>query len=287
MSVVFCRAKHQARDVIQQPGAATSFEGIPHRFAHRLMFEQTVHEFEDHEVLARHDHVGAHATVGRKTEEVPRFVNRLGAAGQDERALVAQPPGIANVAIGTGTVNLHARDEEHLGLLTAKVRLANPDIRSPLFEHDPGILESGRPQGGTDGDRPSRNQDFVDEQERPQPSAMIERIDEQYRDIAVSHLAADPGLQLRILSGIHKPVLFVAAWQFHGASFQKGIFNQLTVAIRFVSSIVAAAAYGQAGRVFPTRKRTAFGVLAGEYLQREFPCNVTGVFAHIRSYWNV
>ena len=87
-------AKGQAGYVVQAPGAPSPLEGLSPGVPTALEFEQPIEQLEQYELLARDHDIGTLAAIGTEAEEIPRLVNGLGAAGQDQRPMRSQRPGI-------------------------------------------------------------------------------------------------------------------------------------------------------------------------------------------------
>ena len=102
-----------------------------------------VEQLQGDEFLAGDDHVGAVSSARARAEEVPRLVDGLGAAGQDERPVLAQLVGVGDHLIGAGAVDLHAGDEQHLRDVAVQAGLAGPEIAVPLPQHDARPREAG------------------------------------------------------------------------------------------------------------------------------------------------
>ena len=78
------------------------------------IFHQAIEQFEEDVFLPRADHVGAVFLLRIEAEEIPGLVDRLGAARQDERAILAEFIGVGDHLIGAGAMDLHAGDQQQL-----------------------------------------------------------------------------------------------------------------------------------------------------------------------------
>ncbi len=151
----------QAGDVVQQAGLTQAVEGLAWMLARLAQLVHAVEQFEDDEFLAGADDVGREVAIGAEAEEVPRFVDGLGAAGHDQRPIVAQLVGVDDHFISAGTVNLHAADKQHLRQLALDARGARLKICVPLRQHDARVRVASFVQGRRHGPRPGREQAHV------------------------------------------------------------------------------------------------------------------------------
>src|SRR5437868_3272665 len=104
---------------------------------------EAVEQLQEDKLLAGAGSVGVVSTaLVREVEEVPRFVDGLGAAGQDQRPRVAELAGVGDHLIGTSAVNLHAGDEQQLRRLAIEPRLARADVAVPLALDDAQLREA-------------------------------------------------------------------------------------------------------------------------------------------------
>ena len=205
----------QSGDVFQQPALAGPLKGRAHRIAGPLHLDNSVQEFQEHVLLARDDHIGAFAAVGRKPEEVPRLVNGLGAAGQDQRPVIAQLPRVADQPAGRRAVDLHGGDHEDLRRLAVETCRAGPDIGVPLLQHQANVLEARGIQRGAHRPRGAGNERLVDKHERPQPRPRIEGVDEEDRGVASLNATPNLGLQLAIAAGRRESIRWRTCRKFH------------------------------------------------------------------------
>ena len=66
----------------------------------------------------------------------------------DDLAWVAEFVGVDDHLVGAGAVNLHARDEQHLGHLAVDPCLARAEVRVPLTKHDARLRDAGVDESG-------------------------------------------------------------------------------------------------------------------------------------------
>src|SRR5579884_2280443 len=83
-----------------------------------------IEQLQRHKFFAGHGYVGTVAAFGSAAEEVPRLVNGLGPACQDQRPLVTELVSVRNQFVRTGAMNLHAGYEEHLRWLAVHAHFA-------------------------------------------------------------------------------------------------------------------------------------------------------------------
>src|SRR5260221_455885 len=149
------------------------------------LLKRKVYWLDDDELLAGAHDIGADFALLVEAEEVPRFIDRLGAAGEDERAIVAELVGIGDQLIRFGRVNLHAGDEQHLRQPAFEAGLARAKLRVPLRLDDARVAEAGADQGAGDGPRAGPKQAHVGEKKRAPPRPPVERGSNQAWDIRV------------------------------------------------------------------------------------------------------
>jgi len=205
----------EPRDVFEHAALADSLEGFAHRIAGSLHLDDSLQEFKEHVFLARHDHIGAFAAIGRKSEELPRLVHGFGAADQDQRPVPAQLPRIADQPTCRLAVNLHGGDQENLGNLAVEARRAGPDVWVPLLHHQTHVAEARRMERGAHRPRSARNERTVDKHERSQPCPWIECVDEEDRNVVSLDAAANPSLQFAIAAGLRESIGLNTYRKFH------------------------------------------------------------------------
>ena len=122
------RAIHQTENVVQESGAAQAMEGLARMLVLSAGFHDAIEQLQQHEFFAGAGHIGV---VGLplmlEVEEVPRLVNRLGAAGNDQRPLVAEFVAVGDQFISASAVNLHRRNEQDLRRHTIKAHFAGAE----------------------------------------------------------------------------------------------------------------------------------------------------------------
>ena len=133
------------------------------------VLHEPVEQLQDDEFLAGDHHVGAVAALGPDAEKVPRLVDRLGPAGQDEGPGLAQTIGVGDHFIGAGTVDLHAATPAAIrGTAPSSLASLTTEVGVPLPQDDARLFKPGLVHGGGNGPGPGRQQARVGIKERAQ-----------------------------------------------------------------------------------------------------------------------
>src|SRR5712692_5257050 len=139
-------------------------------------FHDAVQQLQGDKFFAGHYHIGIILAIGPSAEEIPRLVDGLGSARQDQRPGTAKSVSVGDDLVGAGTMNLHAGDEQHLRQLAVEPGLARLKMTIPLAQDNSSLGESGFVQSSRDGARTRGQQTSISEKERPKTSAIIKRI---------------------------------------------------------------------------------------------------------------
>ena len=175
-------AVHQARDVRQRSVPASVPERFEHRPVSRPVSKQDLDELHQDELFAGDGHVGADIRVAANLEQIPRFVDRLGAADHDERAIRdAAGTGIGGQPVRALGMDLHARNEQHLDRLAVEPREARAEVRAPLLQDNPGLGQPRIVQRGPHGTGTRRSHPVTAEEVGQQTCSLVERIDHNRR----------------------------------------------------------------------------------------------------------
>src|SRR5262249_5103028 len=138
--------------IVKQAGSPQAMESPARVLAVAAKLHEAIKELEQDEFLTGDDDIRGVPTAGAAFEEVPGFIDGLGTAGEDERTVVAEAVRVVDDVVGAGGMDLHARDEEHLGQVGAEAGKAWANIRIPLALDNAGADEACADKGG--GDRP-------------------------------------------------------------------------------------------------------------------------------------
>src|SRR5205823_8162049 len=113
-------------------------------------FHDTIEQLQSDEFFAGDDDVGIILAIGSSAKEIPRLVDGLGPARQDQRPGTAKPVSVGDDLVGAGTMDLHARDEQHLRQLAVEPGLARLKMTIPLAQDNSSLGESGFVQSSGD-----------------------------------------------------------------------------------------------------------------------------------------
>src|SRR6266849_9059323 len=137
-------AEYQTWTIIQEARSAEPMEYFTRMLAWPAGFHDAIEQLQGDKLFSRDDHVRVVSAIGSAAEEIPGLVDGLGAARQNQRALMSEPVGIGNEFISAGAMDLHARNKQHLRQLAIELGFARPEIAVPLAQDDPSFREAGR-----------------------------------------------------------------------------------------------------------------------------------------------
>ena len=207
---------HQPGDVLQQPGVAQPLERRPRRLAAAALDQQSLEQAEQHELLAGDGQVGASRVARVGAEHVPRLIDGLGPAGDDQRPVGGvDAGGVADELLAGRRVDLHARDEEQVGHAAVEAHLGRAEVAVPLLEDDAGLGESRVEEGGTDSAHAGRGHARVGVDERQHARTVVERAGNDGGQIVAGRQRTESLAEGEQLTGTAQLVATRAAGKLH------------------------------------------------------------------------